>query len=91
MQELSEKKIDRCASVAYTSTKLVQPLPKRPSSSKVGTDLFLEAAATLKIKGAKMTASKFLRQTMNDNATIHVIRRYYVHFHFRTHSYHVVP
>jgi nesprin-1 len=33
-QETSEKKNDRCASVAYTSSKLVQPLPKRPSSSK---------------------------------------------------------
>ena len=32
----SEKKTDRCASVAYTSTQVVhQPLPKRPSSSKV--------------------------------------------------------
>ena len=34
----TEKKTDRCASVAYTSTQVVhQPLPKRPSSSKVTT------------------------------------------------------
>jgi len=37
-QETSEKvKTDRCSSVAYTSsTTKLKPLPKRPSSSKVG-------------------------------------------------------
>ena len=37
-QDTSEKvKTDRCSSVAYTSsTTKLKPLPKRPSSSKVG-------------------------------------------------------
>ena len=41
-QETSEKvKTDRCSSVAYTSsTTKLKPLPKRPSSSKVGMKKF---------------------------------------------------
>ena len=41
-QDTSEKvKTDRCSSVAYTSsTTKLKPLPKRPSSSKVGMKKF---------------------------------------------------